>query len=258
MRELIHFAHGNGFPSLCYKQFLQQFETEYDCCYIDKIGHDPRFPVTENWLRLVDELIDSVRSQAQRPLIGMGHSLGGVLTFLAAIKEPQLFKVIVLIDAPILNRLKSKAIRLAKIMGAIDRLTPAFRTRARKSHWESREQLIAYLQSRDLFSTFTKECLEDYITYGCECDAHGCSLRFDKQVEYDIFRTIPHHLYHYEGSLTIPCYLFYGEKSKTVDPIDRRYMKKHYAVHAYKMPGTHMLPMEYPEQLARKIMDVLS
>lgn len=166
MRELIHFAHGNGFPSPCYRQLLNGLEARYDCCYIDRIGHNPQFPVTENWHYLVDEVINSIKEQSRQPVIAVGHSLGGVLSLLAAIEQPSLFRAVIMLDSPLIGRFKSSMVRLAKALGVIDRVTPAARTRGRRKHWQSREQLIAYLRTRVLFRTFTDECLQDYIDYG--------------------------------------------------------------------------------------------
>lgn len=257
MRELIHFAHGNGFPSLCYKQLLDQLGSQYDYCYIDRIGHNSRFPVTENWHFLVDEIVASVQEQAQQPVIAVGHSLGGVLSLLAAIEKPALFKAVIMIDSPLLSPMKSGVVRLAKALGIIDRVTPAFRARSRRVHWQNKEQLLTYLKTRDLFKTFTEECLQDYIDYGLKKTEEGYVLRFDRHIEYLIFRTIPHTLHEYEKKLTIPAVLIYGDKSTVVDRLDIRYMKKYYNISSIKMSGTHMLPMEAPLQVANQILTVL-
>ncbi|OCH97506.1 hydrolase [Legionella jamestowniensis] len=257
MRELIHFAHGNGFPSLCYSQLLKQLNKKYDYCYIDKIGHNPLFPVTENWHFLVDEVIASVELKACQPVIALGHSLGGVLSLLAAIEKPELFKAVVMIDSPLLGRFKSSMVRLAKALGVIDRVTPAFRTRSRREHWQTKEQLIDYLKNRDLFKTFTSDCLQDYIDYGLRKTEHGYILRFDRHIEYLIYRTIPHTLHEYEGKLTVPAALIYGDKSTVVDKLDIRYMKKHYNITSVRISGTHMLPMESPEHVAKQVFSVL-
>ncbi|KTD16998.1 alpha/beta fold hydrolase [Legionella jordanis] len=257
MRELIHFAHGNGFPSLCYSQLLKQLGNRYDYCYIDRIGHNPQFPVTENWHLLVDEVLDSVKAQANQPVIAIGHSLGGVLSLLAAIEEPCRFKTVIMIDSPLLGRFKSNVVKLAKAVGIIDRVTPAFRTRSRREHWQNKEQIINYLKTRELFKTFAPECLQDYIDYGLRKTDDGYVLRFDRHIEYLIFRTIPHTLHEYEGKLTVPAVLIYADRSTVVDRMDIRYMKKHYNIQSIKMKGTHMLPMESPIQLAEQIFAVL-
>lgn len=253
MRELIHFAHGNGFPSLCYKQMLNHLEERFDYCYIDRSGHDPLYPVSENWHNLVKELIASVKRQAKQPVIAVGHSLGGVLSLLAAIEEPELFKKVIMLDSPLIGPFKSSMVKLAKSLGVIDRITPAFKTKGRREHWQNHEQLISYLKTRDLFKTFTDECLNDYITYGLEYKDDGYYLRFDRHIEYQIYRTIPHVIPQYKGKLVTPTVLIYGDKSTVVDRMDVRYMKNYFNIKCFKIKGTHLFPMEYPKSVAKQI-----
>ena len=258
MRRLIHFAHGNGFPSPCYRQLLQCLGQRFDYCYIERVGHDPQYPVTENWHFLVNEVIDSIQSQASEPVIAVGHSLGGVLSLLAALERPELFSAVVLLDSPLIGRIKSRVVRISKALGMIDRLTPAFRTRKRQQHWHTRDQAFSYLKSRALFKTFTDACLEDYITYGMEKDENGYSLRFNSQIEYQIYRTIPHILHQHEGQLKVPAALIYGDKSNVIDRWDIRYMQKRYGILNFEISGSHMFPMECPKMAADLIIDVVS
>jgi surfactin synthase thioesterase subunit len=77
VKPKLHFSHGNGFPSPCYRQMLTALEPDFECCYIDKVGHTPEFPVLDNWEALTDEVIASVRRQSDEPVVAVGHSLGG-------------------------------------------------------------------------------------------------------------------------------------------------------------------------------------
>ncbi|MCC5792973.1 MAG: alpha/beta hydrolase [Legionellaceae bacterium] len=249
-RQLIHFAHGNGFPAPCYRQMLNQLALEHDLCWIEKIGHDPRFPVTDNWHTLVDELIDNIQRQAALPLIAMGHSLGGILSLVAAIERPDLIKAVIMIDAPLIGRFKSSMVKLAKALGIIDRVTPAYRTKGRRTHWQHRAQVLQYLEERPLFQTFSQACREDYVDHGLIQTQEGYALAFERHIEYHIYRTLPHTLPRYKGLLRVPAVLIYGQKSSVVDRLDRHYMKKHYAIESIALPGTHMLPMEIPERVA--------
>lgn len=258
MKELIHFAHGNGFPALCYKQMLDGLTPYFDYCYIDRIGHDPVFPVSENWHNLISEIITSIQRQADRPVIALGHSLGGVLSLLAAIEKPELFKAVIMLDSPLIGSLKSNIVRLAKSLGVIDRITPAFRTRGRREYWENYEQLLSYLKTRDLFKTFTDACLNDYITYGLDHKEDGYYLRFDRHIEYQIYRTIPHIIPHYKGKLVTPAILIYGDKSTVVGKMELRYMKNKFNIACFKTSGTHLFPMEHPHEVAAQIIEVLS
>lgn len=260
MTEIIHFAHGNGFPSLSYRQMLNHLPQRFSCTYIDCIGHNPRFPVTENWHFLVEEIAESIKNQADKPVIALGHSLGGVLSFRVAVEFPELVKAVIMLDAPIIGRVKSNLLRLSKALGMIDRITPAFRTRGRRQYWQTREQVEQYLRSKTLFNQFTNACLQDYIDYGMIKEEKGYTLRFDRDIEYQIYRTIPHMLYQYEGKLDIPAALIFGTKTNVVDWYDILYMKKQYAVSCQPISGTHMFPMEYPlktAELITKMVDVI-
>lgn len=253
MKEVLHFAHGNGFPSPCYKQLLQGLEARFDCYYIDKIGHAPAFPITDNWHFLVEEVLHSIRQQTVKPVIAVGHSLGGVLSLLAAIEQPDLFKAVILLDSPVLGRLKSNLLRLFKAIGFIDKITPAHRTRGRRVHWMSKEDAVAYLKTRTLFKSFSDACLDDYIEYGMQKSENGYVLRFDRQVEYQIYRTIPHQLHASKGRLSIPAGLIYGNKSHVIHSLDLRNMQKNYGILTVETKGTHMFPMEYPQTTAELI-----
>lgn len=177
---------------------------------------------------------------------------------LAAIERPDLIKAVVMIDSPIIGRFKSSMVRLAKALGIIDRVTPAFRTRGRRHHWKTREQVIEYLSDKELFTTFTPQSLEDYVDYGLEKTSEGYVLRFDRHIEYLIYRTLPHTLPRYENGLTVPALFIYGKQSTVVDRFDVRYMKKYYRIEAHPMQGTHMLPMESPQEVARVAIEWLA
>ena len=258
MKEIIHFAHGNGFPALCYKQMLDYLAVDFDCCFIDKIGHDSLFPVTDNWHDLVLELISSIKKQSSQPVIAVGHSLGGVLSLLAAIQEPALIKAVILLDSPLINPLKSLIVKMAKTLKFIDRITPAFKMQGRRQYWENYPAVVQYLKTRDLFSTFSNECFDDYIAYGLEHQQEGYYLRFDRHIEYQIYRTIPHDLATYTGKLFRPAALIYGDKSRVIDTMDLRYMRKKFHIKSYKTRGTHLFPMEDPKACAALITKVIT
>lgn len=253
MKELIHFAHGNGFPALCYTQMLNQLAPRFDYCFIDRIGHNPLYPVSENWANLVREIIDSVESQANQPVIAVGHSLGGILSLLAAIEKPELFKAVIMLDSPIIGHYKSILVRWAKVLGLIDRFSPANATKGRRPHWKDHDLLLHYLASKNLFKTFTPACLNDYIEYGLCLKEDGYHLRFDRHIEYQIYRTLPHNLPSLKGKLKTPSALIYGDKSTVVNKMDLRYMQRHFDVQNIEIHGTHLFPMEHPKAAAQSI-----
>ena len=90
-KPTIQFSHANGFPAPCYKSLFDHLKNDFEIRYIENLGHNPKFPVTDNWASLVDELIQDIEQSATLPLIGVGHSLGGAITLFAALKRPNSF-----------------------------------------------------------------------------------------------------------------------------------------------------------------------
>ncbi|MDI1352245.1 MAG: alpha/beta hydrolase, partial [bacterium] len=140
----------------------------------------------------------------------------------------------------------------------IDRITPAQKTKGRRVYWKNHEQVLHYLKSRDLFKTFTNECLNDYITYGLEHKDDGYYLRFDSQIEYQIYRTIPHVIPQFIGQLVTPTVLIYGDKSTVVDKMDVRFMKKNFNIRSVQTSGTHLFPMEHPKLVAEQVLQSIN
>lgn len=258
MKDILHFSHANGFPAESYHKFFSYLKDDYEIGYISMHGHNPKFPVSENWIDLADELIDYAINNYSQPVYAVGHSLGGVLSFLAAVKKPELFKGLVMLDAPVLGTVRSSAVRLAKWLRIVDRLSPAGRTRWRRTAWNNYAEAIAYFQTKELFKNFDSDCLADYVKYGTEKAEHGIRLRYDRDVEYRIYRTLPHNLPRYRKQLKIPGTLIYGENNSVITPADLREMQKYFNINAVIAAGGHLFPFEYPERAAIALKHVLS
>ena len=98
----IVFSHGNGFPASTYRVLNKDLESRgFQVSAIEKLGHNPQFPVTSNWPRLRDQLIDFIDAEAPQGAYLVGHSLGGLLSLLAACKRPDLAQGLVMLDSPV-------------------------------------------------------------------------------------------------------------------------------------------------------------
>ena len=99
----IVFSHGNSFPASTYGVMLGSLRTRgYPVAAIEKFGHDARYPVTDNWPHLVQQLADfaaqqKAAGQGQAPIL-VGHSLGGILSLMCAARHPELARAVVMLD----------------------------------------------------------------------------------------------------------------------------------------------------------------
>jgi len=118
---ILHFSHANGFPAPSYAQMLEPLRARYRLGWVEAIGTDPRYPPTEGWPHLVQQLIDTLeRDYGGEPVIGLGHSVGAYLSFLAAARRPELFRAVVMLDAPVIPAFKGHALHAVKRLGIVD------------------------------------------------------------------------------------------------------------------------------------------
>jgi pimeloyl-ACP methyl ester carboxylesterase len=224
---------------------------DFEIGYVDRIGHDPRYPVTDGWPNLVDQLIDTIGERYRRPVIGVGHSLGGFLSALAAAARPDLFQAVILLDAPILGPFQGSAVKLVKRIGLIDRVTPAGSTRHRRRDWKTREQALAHFKRRPLFRNFAPECLHDYAQYGLVPNADGVTLWFDPGIEYQIYRTIPHNIAGGLKRLAVPGGFIGGRDSDVLRRVGLGYTRRLFRLSL--LAGDHLFPFQMPAAAADAI-----
>ncbi|SNY97161.1 alpha/beta fold hydrolase [Halomonas sp. hl-4] len=247
LRPRLVFAHANGFPGLSYRSLLAPLAESFDLHPLDRLGHHPDYPVNHNWGNLVDELL-SYLPESDTPLLGVGHSLGGTLMAMAADKQPERFCGVIMLDPPLMLGRDAWAMKAAKRFGFVDRVTPAGKTLGRRTIWPSREAMANTLQRRGLFRRFTPEALNDYIEAGTKVLSDGSAeLTFDPRIEVEIFRHLPDHLTRLPRRVGVPLEVVAGEESHLLTASRIQRLKRH-GVEVSSVPGTHMFPMEHPDE----------
>ena len=233
---------------------LSPLSCGFSVSFIDAIGMDPRYPPTEGWPHLIEQWI-AFLEEGKEPVVGVGHSLGGYLNYLAAVRRPDLFRAIVLLDAPIIGPFRGSMLGATKRLGIVDRVTPAGATRDRRSSWPSREEAKAHFRGRPLFRQFADECLEDYVNYALVEREGALHLKINPAIEYQIYRTIPHDMMKHLPKLRVPAVFIGGADSDVVRRVRLAGMKPKFRMR--KVPGGHLFPFERPRDAATSIAQVL-
>jgi len=259
MPDIIHFAHANSFPASVYAKLLDALATDYQLGWQDTIGHDPRYPVSDGWPHLVDEIIHYIEQHYATPIIGVGHSLGGFLLFYAAIRRPELFKALVILDSPLMGPRRSWSIWLAKKLGFIDRITPGGNTLRRRDNWASVAMMQDYFARKPAFARFDPDVLADYALHGSEDNGSGGRrLKFRPQVEHQIYCGLPHDVPRYRGRLQVPTAFVAASQSDVLHPADIRFMQRHFGMQIHQQQGSHLFPLEQPLATAATIRRVIA
>jgi pimeloyl-ACP methyl ester carboxylesterase len=256
-KSVINFVHANGFPAGSYRTFLSLFANDYSTIALEQYGHDHNYPIHNNWQFLVNELVNFVKKQDQK-VICIGHSFGGVISFMAACQHPELFRGVVMLDPPVFSGPLAWFVNIAKKTPLIDKLSPAGRAKNRQKHWPSDTKLFNNFANKKLFQYFDPRCLQDYVDSAFTLKNKRFELMFSPDVEADIFRHLPCNLKKYKNKLIVPSALVYGEKTDVL-PVSyfNRFAKMNDIELTKIANGGHMFPLEQPEKTAEIITEII-
>lgn len=237
---------------------LERLGERHRVGYLDAIGHDPAYPVSDCWPYLVSESIHFIERHYDGPVFGVGHSLGGFLMFYAALARPELFKGIIILDSPLFGPRRAFGVWLAKKLGFIDRVTPGGNTLKRRDNWASVEMVRDYFARKPMFARFDPDCLSDYALHGTEPTPDGGRrLKFRPTIEHAIYCALPHDFPRHRGRLTAPAMLLAGSGSDVLGESDLSYIRKHYAIGVEFQDGSHLFPLERPLATAEHILQLI-
>lgn len=256
-KDKIFFAHANGFPARTYTKLFSFLEKDFEIDFLERLGHNPKFPVTDNWHYLRDELREAIESRYSEPIIGLGHSLGGLLHFLVACEKPELYQQLILLDSPIISRLSSHGLRILKLTKLIDRYSPSQITRFRRNLWQTKAEAFQHFKAKPKFDAFDEDVLRDYIGYGTIQTESGVELFFKPHIEAKIYRTIPHHLPTFLGKTSLPITYIGGTNSREGKLARLGFMKKHFLTNFAQIEGSHLFPLEKPHSTAQIIKEII-
>ena len=255
----IVFSHANSFPAGTYKVLFKSLRARgFAVKALEKFGHDAQYPVTDNWPHLVQQLVDFTEPLVKKtghPVWLVGHSLGGFLSLMAAARRPDLACGVLLIDSPILGGWRSTALGFAKTAQVVGSISPGAISRARRNTWPSAEAALAHFRSKKAFAKWDPEVLADYIERGTlEVDGKRV-LAFDRDVETQIYNSLPDNLDRLFKRHPIKCPVAFlgGRDSQEMQQVGMTMTDKITKGRTMMLDGSHLFPMERPLATAAAI-----
>jgi pimeloyl-ACP methyl ester carboxylesterase len=100
-------------------------------------------------------MVNTFQSQMPRPIIGVGHSMGGAQLANLALLHPRLFESLILIDPVIQGKVS--------VMGNV---TPAFASAKRRDKWPSRDEAAKSFKKSKFYQTWDGRVLDRWIQHG--------------------------------------------------------------------------------------------
>ncbi len=232
--------------------------------YIEKFGHDERYPVTNNWPHTVQELADFVQPLVEKSgdkAWLVGHSLGGALSLMCASQHPDLVRGIVSLDAPMFSGWKAAALGAVKASGLVGSISPGKISQQRTQAWSSEEAAYKSFKSKRAFALWQDEVLRDYIAHGTYKGEDGKRhLSFDRAVETQFYNTLPDNLasLNRHNPLQCPAAFIGGLQSDPLKLTGTAFTKKFTRGRMSWIDGTHLFPMEKPLATAALIEGVIA
>lgn len=268
MKPIIHFAHANGVPSKTYQKLFDLLSDDFHIIYLPVLSAHKGYLVDEHWHSLVDQVIYSIESQRNAfssnkepvKVIGLGHSLGALTTFLVSQKRPDLFEQVVMMDPPMILGAKSFVMHMAKTLypKLVDDVSPAGKSKNRRDTWPSREEAYAQLRHKSLFKNFDEECFQAYIDHGLIDHPDGSvTLTIPVENEVAVFRTNPSWFWLNIKKPIVPVQQLSGENSQFIRHGFPQYLQKKVGINYYLTKGAHMFPLEHPELTVTRIKELI-
>lgn len=273
--SLIVFSHANSFPASTYAVLFRSLRARgFTVRAVDKYGHDPAYPVTSNWPHLVQQLADFAAPEIEQHGDGawlVGHSLGGFLSLMCAARHPRLggqpVKGVVLIDSPVLGGWRARTLELIKRTQLVGSVSPGKVSRKRRAHWPDAQSAFEHFAHKKAFARWEPQVLRDYIDHGTRDvntpQGPQRALDFERDIETAIYNTLPHNLDRLlrRHPLQCPVAFIGGTESLEMKQVGmamtRKLVGKDHPDRLIMVEGSHLFPMERPQQTALAIEQAL-
>lgn len=257
----VHFAHANGYPPGSYQRMLAPVVERHR---VEAIRFRPLWePADEQsdirgWHLLAHDLIELIEQRFDEPVIGVGHSMGGVATLFAAVERPALFRSLILIDPVFLPLKYVLALRLSPERHR-QRMPLIRKARNRPHHWPDRQAAFDFHRRARAFQRLSDGALWDYIRAGTRDTPDGVELAYPGAWEARVYGTVPH-VWRRLARCRVPMLGIRGVDSSVVDRSAwLRWQRVKSDASFVEIPDSgHLVPMEQPTRTAAAILDYLA
>ncbi len=254
------FVHANGFPPESYKLLLHDLSARFR---VSAFAARPLWPASDpsdfsSWGDLAEDLRGSMEAHGFSQVTCVGHSLGGVLSLMAAAADPKLFNALALIDPVVFSGFHSLFWGTLKSLGFGRRLPLIRGARKRRDRFPDLDAVRLAYAGKSVFSTWDSEALDDYVrTAFVETGEGDVELRYSKDWEARIFELTPASVWADLRRVEVPMLVLRGASSDTfLTGAAERVKRELPNATVLEIPDTtHFLPMERPATVARSIID---
>lgn len=259
----IFFLHANSYSADLYKPFLEPLYQDYEVWAPDLPGHgSSRWTgLIQDWADLADHHIEHFKQNPPpKPLIGMGHSIGGIVILLMAIQHPEWFSKVIFLDPVLLPKRILWIMRGLRLTSLSHLIPLAKATDRRRVLFSSRKEALDHYSQKKVYAHWKPQFLEGYVNTCMHATDNGqVQLSCAPQLESSIYQSLPLNAWSFPKKLTVPALYIIGEHSDTVNQRGANRLKRLGRNPVVKsVDGGHLFPFENPKDSMELIKDFLS
>ena len=252
--RLLHFAPANGFPPEAYRPLIEALAPGWR-----SVGYCPRplWPTSQpdevrSWHDLASDMLADLDRLSSEPVIGVGHSLGGIMTMYAALWRPERFRAVVLLEPTFLPRRLLPLFWIARRLGQHHRIPLARSAARRRHHFPNLDAARAHYHRRGAFAQFMPSALDGYLEGGLQPTEEGdLTLAWSRIWESRIFSLVSVDVWDAVAKLPMPLLIVRGRSSDLlIDRSWRALTRLLPNARLIEIAGSHMVPMEHPQAVA--------
>ena len=256
------FLHANGYPPDCYRPLLSRLAKTYHVTAMVQrpLWADSKPNEIDDWLPLTDDFLRFLDAHHTEPIACVGHSMGGIALLRAALREPERFKAIALLD-PVL--FPPYFIALWNVMRSLklgERFHPLVTgARQRRRQFDDLARLYNGYRRKSVFRYFDDEALHAYVEgIACKTESGGYQLCYSAEWEIriyltgiwrdmDIWRGLP--------KLNMPTFIVRGAETDTFrERTGKLVQRKQPKVQVEALEkSTHLVALERPNEVSNLI-----
>lgn len=263
----LHFLHANGYPPACYKPLLELLQTDYHVfgMMLRPLWDGSKPEAINSWHPLTNDLLQFLASTAptappsatdqSTPVIGVGHSIGAVVTLRAALREPRKFRALVLIEPVLFVPSFMLYWHIFRLLGVGERFHPLITVaQKRRRTFADLEIVFRSYRNRKIFRYLNDETLRTLIAGITTSKADGgYELVYPPEWEAQLYRTAMHDfdIWRDLPRLAVPTLFLRGRETDTfLENAARLVKRKQPRVRMEALKNsTHLLPLERPKEV---------
>ena len=260
----LHFLHANGYPPTCYRPLLTLLASRFHTLgmHLRPLWPDSKPEGLRDWHPLTDDFLRFIADREPAPVLTVGHSVGGIVALRAALKEPQRFRGLVLIEPVLFPPYFILFWNLVRMAGLGWKKHPKISASlTRRRDFDNLETVFRGYRRKSVFRYLSDENLRAYIEGMTRPRAGGgYELVYSPEWEARIYYTgiwRDFDLWRGLKRLQLPTLILRGAETdtfwkKTANLVQRENPEIQ-VITVEKT--THLLPLEEPEKISRLIVE---